>query len=31
MEEVLVPAQASALKECLGQKVFESDDKAFSL
>ena len=31
LEEALVPEQASVLRDCLGKKVFESDDKAFSL
>ena len=31
LEESIVPVQASVLRECLGQKVFESEDGAFSL
>jgi len=31
LQEALVPDQATAFKACLGQKVFESDDKTFSL
>jgi hypothetical protein len=31
LEEAAVPTQASALRECLGQKVFESDNREFSL
>jgi 4-amino-4-deoxy-L-arabinose transferase-like glycosyltransferase len=31
LEETLVPEQATDLRDCLGKKVFESEDKAFSL
>jgi hypothetical protein len=31
LEEALVPDQASLLRECLGEKVLESENRAFSL
>jgi hypothetical protein len=31
LEETLVPDQAHALRQCLGEKLFESEDGAFSL